>query len=117
VNDDLDQSDRALFSISVVTELTGVSQQALRGYEDKGLVTPHRTGGGTRRYSRDDIERINEIANLLETGLNAEGVLQVMKLQAEADGLREELKEATNGGNQKPGMASSRTSRRQRRRI
>ena len=95
VNDELDQSDRALFSISVVTELTGVSQQSLRGYEEKGLVTPHRTDGGTRRYSRDDIDRINEIAALLETGLNAEGVVQVMRLQAEADGLRQELKEAT----------------------
>ena len=95
MNDDLDRSDRALYSISVVTDLTGVSQQALRGYEDKGLVTPHRTDGGTRRYSRDDIDRINEIAKLLETGLNHEGVHQVMKLQAEADGLRQELREAT----------------------
>ncbi|MFZ0140647.1 MAG: MerR family transcriptional regulator [Aeromicrobium sp.] len=95
MNDDLNQSDRALYSISVVTELTGVSQQALRGYEDKGLITPRRTDGGTRRYSRDDIDRINEIAKLLETGLNTEGVHQVMKLQAEADGLRQELKDAT----------------------
>ena len=95
MNDELDQSDRALYSISVVTELTGVSQQALRGYEERGLVTPHRTGGGTRRYSRDDIDHINEIAKLLESGLNHEGVVQVMKLQAEADGLRQELMEAT----------------------
>jgi MerR family transcriptional regulator/heat shock protein HspR len=95
VNDDLDQGDRALYSISVVTELTGVSQQALRGYEDKGLVMPQRTEGGTRRYSREDVDRINEVAKLLETGLNTEGVHQVMKLQAEAEGLRQELKEAT----------------------
>lgn len=95
MNDELDQSDRALFSISVVTELTGVSQQALRGLEDRGLVTPRRTDGGTRRYSRDDVDRIHEIARLLETGLNHEGVHQVMKLQAEADGLRQELREAT----------------------
>jgi MerR family transcriptional regulator, heat shock protein HspR len=94
LNDELDQSDRGLFGISVVTELTGVSQQTLRGYEDRGLITPHRTEGGTRRYSRDDIERIGEIAKLLETGLNHEGVLQVMQLQAEADGLRQELKDA-----------------------
>lgn len=95
MNDELDQSDRALFGISVVTELTGVSQQTLRGYEDRGLITPHRTEGGTRRYSRDDIERIGIIARLLETGLNHEGVHQVMKLQAEADGLRQELRDAT----------------------
>ena len=78
MNEELDLSDRTLYSISVVTELTGVSQQALRGYEEKGLVTPHRTGGGTRRYSRDDIDHITEIARLLESGLNHEGVVQVL---------------------------------------
>ena len=98
MDDELDRGDRALFGISVVTELTGVSQQAMRGYEDKGLITPHRTDGGTRRYSRDDIARINEIAKLLGTGLNHEGVQQVLKLKAEADGLRQELKNATDGG-------------------
>ena len=93
--DERDENRRGLYSISVVAELTGVSQQALRGYEENGLVTPHRTDGGTRRYSRDDVQRISEIAALLETGLNHEGVAQVMKLQAEADGLRQELKEFT----------------------
>ena len=90
-----DENRRGLYSISVVAELTGVSQQALRGYEVNGLITPGRTDGGTRRYSQDDVERINEIAALLETGLNHEGVAQVLKLQAEADGLRRELKEFT----------------------
>jgi DNA-binding transcriptional MerR regulator len=93
--DEREESGRGLYSISVVSELTGVSQQALRGYEDNGLVTPDRTDGGTRRYSRDDVDRINEIAALLETGLNHEGVAQVLKLQAEADGLRRELKAFT----------------------
>ena len=93
--DKSEEDRRGLYSISVVAELTGVSQQALRGYEENGLVTPDRTDGGTRRYSRDDVERITEIAALLETGLNHEGVAQVLKLQAEADGLRRELKEFT----------------------
>lgn len=96
---ELDEGDRALYSISVVTELTGVSQQALRGYEDKGLITPQRTDGGTRRYSRDDIDRINEIAELVGTGLNTEGVNQVLKLKAEADGLRQELEDARSDSN------------------
>lgn len=98
MSDELDERDRALFGISVVTELTGVSQPALRGYEERGLIAPHRTEGGTRRYSRDDVERISEIAKLLETGLNIEGVHQVMRLQAEADGLRQRLKESKGDG-------------------
>ena len=50
--------DRALFSISVASEVTGVNQQMLRVYEERGLVTPHRTAGGTRRYSSSELERI-----------------------------------------------------------
>lgn len=90
--------DRALFGISAVTELTGVSQQALRGYEEKGLIAPHRTDGGTRRYSRDDVERVAVIADLLDSGLNHEGVIQVLKLQEEAAGLRQEIKDLTDAG-------------------
>lgn len=92
---DSEENGRGVYAISVVTELTGVSQQALRGYEEKGLVAPDRTEGGTRRYSRNDVERINEIAALLDTGLNHEGVAQVLRLQAEADDLRREINELT----------------------
>ncbi len=97
VNEDMFRDDRAVYGISAVTELTGVSQQALRGYEEKGLIAPQRTEGGTRRYSRDDVERIAQIAQLLETGLNHEGVAQVLQLQAEAAGLRQEIEDLTDG--------------------
>jgi hypothetical protein len=61
---------RGLFSISVASELTGVNPQMLRVYEQKGLLAPHRTEGGTRRYSGQDLERIDEITSLLSDGLN-----------------------------------------------
>jgi MerR family transcriptional regulator/heat shock protein HspR len=84
--------DHALFSISVASELTGVNPQMLRTYEDRGLVAPHRTGGGTRRYSGSDLERINEITTLLEAGLNLAGIEQVLSLQAETRRLKTEIK-------------------------
>ncbi|MFL6089082.1 MAG: MerR family transcriptional regulator [Aeromicrobium sp.] len=90
--------NRGVFSISVVEELTGVSQQNLRAYEARGLVTPTRTRGGTRRYSQDDVDRINEIAALLETGVNHEGALRVMELRAEADSLRQQIKSMSDEG-------------------
>jgi MerR family transcriptional regulator, heat shock protein HspR len=95
---DFFKDDQALFSISVVTELTGVSQQALRGYEDNGLIAPRRTKGGTRRYSRDDVERVTEIAALVADGVNLAGVEEVLKLRAEAGRLRRELDQATGDG-------------------
>ena len=84
------RDDRAVYGISAVTEMTGVSQQALRGYEDKGLIAPHRTDGGTRRYSHGDIDRLHRIRELLSVGLNLEGIRRVLELEDEVERLRDE---------------------------
>lgn len=100
-------NNRGVFSISVVEELTGVSQQNLRAFEARGLVTPTRTRGGTRRYSQDDVDRINEISALLETGVNHEGALQVLELRAEADSLRRQIKDLSGKDAARPTSAEN----------
>jgi len=80
-----------VFGISVAAALTGVNPQTLRGYESRGLIDPHRTPDGTRRYSSDDLDRVRRISLLLDSGLNLEGVRQVLDLQDEADVMRAEL--------------------------
>jgi MerR family transcriptional regulator, heat shock protein HspR len=82
---------RAVFVISVAAELAGMHPQTLRIYERKGLLEPSRTGGGSRRYSQRDIARLHRIAELTNAGMNLEGVRQVMALELENEGLREEL--------------------------
>jgi DNA-binding transcriptional MerR regulator len=73
----------AIYSISVASELSGVDPQMLRAYEQRGLLTPFRTDGGTRRYSRDDLDRISDITSLLGDGLNLAGIGQVLQLRQE----------------------------------
>ncbi|HEY1127037.1 MAG TPA: MerR family transcriptional regulator, partial [Actinomycetota bacterium] len=53
--------DRAVYIISVAAELAGVHPQTLRIYERKGLLSPKRTSGNTRRYSERDIDRLQMI--------------------------------------------------------
>lgn len=89
-------SNRALYGISVAAELTGVNPQMLRTYEAKGLVEPHRTEGGTRRYSGNDLERIGQITTLLDEGLNLAGIAHVLALQAETHRLRAEIQRLRN---------------------
>jgi len=84
-------SERALFSISVAAEVTGVNPQMLRVYEQKGLLEPHRTEGGTRRYSSQELDRIGEITTLLAAGLNLAGVEHVLRLRAENHRLQREV--------------------------
>lgn len=89
-----DSARRAVYVISVAAELAGVHPQTLRIYERKGLVDPARTGGGSRRYSERDIERLRRIQQLTAAGLNLEGVRRVIELEDENDRLRRQLAQA-----------------------
>jgi MerR family transcriptional regulator/heat shock protein HspR len=80
----------AVYAISVAAELSGTAIQNLRVYERRGLVSPDRTDGGTRRYSEEDVERLVRIRELLDAGLNLAGVDRVLELEAEVKRLRAE---------------------------
>ncbi len=84
-------SARPVYGISVAADLVGSEPQSLRLYEARGLVTPARSEGGTRRYSDDDLERLRAIGGLLEDGLNLAGIDKVFELQAANELLREQL--------------------------
>ena len=62
--------------------------QNLRVYERRGLVEPHRTEGGTRRYSDDDLDRIRRVVALLDAGLNLAGIALVLELEDDNERLR-----------------------------
>jgi MerR family transcriptional regulator/heat shock protein HspR len=85
------RSSQAVYVISVAAELAGVHPQTLRIYERKGLVEPARTGGGSRRYSDDDIRLLRRIQDLTEQGLNLAGVKRVLDLEAELTVARDQL--------------------------
>jgi len=82
---------RGVYGISVAAELVSSGPQNLRLYETRGLVTPQRTAGGTRRYSEDDLDRLRRIGELLDAGLNLAGVAMVLELQDDNARLRDEV--------------------------
>ena len=84
--------ESAVYIISVAAELAGVHPQTLRIYERKGLISPYRTPGGTRRYSAEDLERLAMIQELTSQGMNLEGVRRVIQLQAEVARLERQVR-------------------------
>lgn len=84
---DPDQN-RGVYAISVAAALVGTGVQNLRAYEARGLLTPDRTRGGTRRYSAEDLDRLRRINDLLAAGLNLAGIAMVLQLQDENHQLR-----------------------------
>ena len=80
--------EEAVYVISVAAQLSGLHPQTLRTYERVGLITPGRTGGGGRRYSYRDIERLREIAHLTASGIGIEGVKRILDLENAVSALR-----------------------------
>ena len=75
-------NDGPRYTISVAAELTGMHPQTLRMYEQRGLLSPRRTPGGTRRYSDADLDRLRRIASLTtELGMNLVGAIHVLALE------------------------------------
>jgi MerR family transcriptional regulator/heat shock protein HspR len=56
-----------------------------------GLLNPARTQGGNRRYSEADIARLHRIAELVDAGLNLEGIRQVLELEHQVAELRQQV--------------------------
>ena len=82
---------RGVFAISVAAEMVSMQVQNLRVYERRGLLEPDRTTGGTRLYSRADIETLHRIRDLLADGLNLAGIARVLELEAEVARLRHQV--------------------------
>jgi MerR family transcriptional regulator, repressor of the yfmOP operon len=71
----------ALLGIGAAAARAGVSQRALRYYQQLGLITPcSSTPGGMRRYSEADISRVARIRQLQTLlGLNLDEIAIVLR--------------------------------------
>lgn len=81
-----------VFVISVAAELAGMHAQTLRTYDRLGLVTPARTRGGGRRYSRDDVAQLRKVQKLSQVdGVNLAGIKAILELDRENEELKHQV--------------------------
>ncbi|SFM36206.1 MerR family transcriptional regulator, glutamine synthetase repressor [Gracilibacillus orientalis] len=78
---DLDRRSMPLFSIGIVKSLTGLTARQIRYYEQHQLIHPSRTEGNQRLFSFNDVDRLLEIKELIEKGLNLAGIKQVLEMK------------------------------------
>jgi MerR family transcriptional regulator, heat shock protein HspR len=87
-------SGRGVFMISVAAELAEMHPQTLRMYEQRGLISPHRSPKGTRLYSQTDVDRLRRIQEMTtELGLNLAGVERVLALEEQLEATRRRLEQ------------------------
>jgi MerR family transcriptional regulator, glutamine synthetase repressor len=78
MNDDL-RRNMALFSMSIVMQLTHLTARQIRYYEQHKLIAPARNTGNQRLFSFNDVERLLEIKSLIEKGVNMAGIKQLLQ--------------------------------------
>jgi MerR family transcriptional regulator/heat shock protein HspR len=82
---------KAIYFISVASTLSGIHQQTIRTYEHKGLIKPFRTGGGTRRYSQEDVDKLIQIQNLSQRGINLDGIKIIYEMKEKIEELQNKI--------------------------
>lgn len=82
------------YTIGVVSQLLGLPPQALRRYEEAGLLEPARQAGKNRLYSDQDVAILEEIAELSEQGVNAVGIRYIIQIRRHVLVLQQQVNEA-----------------------
>ena len=65
-------------SIGELAARTGVSPRSLRYYEEQGLLTPHRTAAGHRRFDAESVDRVLLVQRLFAAGLSSRDIAPVL---------------------------------------
>jgi len=85
------------YSIDQVAAQTGLTKRTLRYYEEVGLLPPtDRTEGNYRRYSDEDIHRLEHIKKLRDLlGFSLADIREILEVEAERGVLKEAYKHET----------------------
>jgi MerR family transcriptional regulator/heat shock protein HspR len=93
----LDDHNAPLYTVGQVSSILSVQPAFLRRLDAENLVSPERSEGGQRRYSRAEIAQIERVAELAGEGMTLAGIKRLMALEAEVSALRKEIKRLQGG--------------------
>jgi DNA-binding transcriptional MerR regulator len=88
-DDMLDDEDYPAYTMGRAAEIIGVSQGFLRRIGDLKLITPLRSSGGHRRYSRYQLRLAGRVRELCDQGTALEAACRIVILE---DQLEEALR-------------------------
>jgi MerR family transcriptional regulator, heat shock protein HspR len=79
--DALDDPDYPAYTTGRAAEVLGVQQAFLRSLDNAGAVTPQRTAGGRRRYSRRQLALAARIRELIDQGHTVAAARRILDLE------------------------------------
>ena len=81
----------SVLPIGTVMKLTDLTARQIRYYEQQDLIKPVRNEGNRRMYSLNDVDRLLEIKDYLDDGLNISGIKEVYKKQEQLEDERKRI--------------------------
>jgi DNA-binding transcriptional MerR regulator len=69
------------YAMGAAADAIGVTPAFLRAAEAAGLFQAHRSSGGHRRYSRDDLRRADRARQLLDEGIRMDAAARIVSLE------------------------------------
>lgn len=93
----LDDPDHPVLTMSQAAELLGVQAAFLRSLDSAGVLHPHRSAGGHRRYSRAQLELAVRVRGLLDDGHSLASAQVILGLQDDLADARRELRDRPPG--------------------
>ena len=79
----IDNMDAPLYTVGQVAALLCVQPAFLRRLDSEDLVSPERSDGGQRRYTRTEIDQLYRVSELAGEGLTLAGIRRLLALEAE----------------------------------
>jgi len=90
----LDDPDHPVLTMSQAAELLGVQAAFLRSLDSSGVLSPQRSAGGHRRYSRSQLELAARVRGLLDDGHLLASAQVIVGLQDELADARADAESA-----------------------
>jgi DNA-binding transcriptional MerR regulator len=77
----LDDEHAPLFTVGQVAEMLAVKQAFLRRVDDLQVVSPQRSAGGQRRYTRYEIRVIQQVVSMADEGITLLAIRRIIELE------------------------------------
>jgi len=87
-----DDEHAPLYSLGQVAEMLQVRHAYLRRLDQYRIVTPRRSAGGQRRYSRHDIMIVQHVTRLAGEGMTLNSIRRILELERQIAEVKEELR-------------------------
>ena len=77
----LEDEHAPLFTVGQVADLLAIKQAFLRRVDELRVVSPQRSAGGQRRYTRYEIRVIQQVVTMADEGITMQAIRRIIELE------------------------------------